>query len=664
MTHKTCIASVGDEYVMDQKPWKVTHVGDDLVKLRCISRGYEEEFTYFDFNAAVFEGDIKIPKLARDGVPLPDARLADLPDKLRKRVFKILAYLRQYSVDKYKKSIKGEDTIARVADKLKDESPPDIRTLQRWNEKWIKHEKNWMAFIPKKYFEAYNIRTEPLRDKLLMQVISDLYLVKGSTFSYRAVQEEFDIRLKRPENKLLDQKSVGLNTIGHRLNKVIGRYEVIRQREGEAAAKSYLKSLGVPERATRINQVWEIDETPCDCFVVDDHGEPIGRPILVLVVDVFTDMIVGVCISFRAPSSATIMQALKSAILPKEKLIQGIDDIVGDWPCYGIPESLRTDNINHYWSDALNAAIVELVIEQEHSKVKNPTGKSTVERKFLTLNLTHLNRLPGYVEAISERIKENKLDPQKTAILRLDEFKEHLYKWIVNENNYKKSVRLDDRRPIDVWLENEQFYTPRMDVNIDSLDVVLASGIGARTIQPVKGISHNSATYSNTELQKLRLELINQKKFRKNHQNPSVTFRWYDDDLGYISVLNPITKEYIHVEAVEQCYHGLTLQLYKCANELKKKVKEQDGEHIEVDEAISRTRNALAELSGSKHRIAHQKRMAATQERFDRKKSEAHLVQNGDEYADRINEMATKDYSELENNHVGSSFGDTEHLEG
>jgi len=663
MAHKTCVASVGDEYEMDKKPWKVIHVADNLVKLRCVSRGYEDELSYFEFNAAVFEGDIKIPQLAREGVTLPDARFADLPKHIKDHIFKVNAYLRHYTIDKHKKSINCDEVITKVSAKISDPNPPTIRTVQRWMKAWIAHERHWIAFVPKKYLLGTKTRMEPLRDALLSQVISDLYLVRGSRFSYRAVKSEFDTRLKRPENNHLDIKSVGLNTIGHRLNKVIGRYEVIRQREGEKAARSYLKSLGVPERASRINQLWEIDETPCDCFLVEDNGVPIGRPILVLVVDVFTDMIVGVCISFRSPSSATIMQALKSAIMPKEKLMQEVDDIVGEWPCYGLPESLRTDNINHYWSDALEAAILELVVEQEYSKVKNPTGKATVERKFLTLNLTHLNRLPGYVEAISERIKEDKLDPMKHAILTLDEFKEHMYRWIVNENNYKPSVRLNDRRPIDVWNENEQFYKPRMDVTTNTLNVALASGVQERTIQPITGISHKNTTYSNTVLQKLRIELSNQKEYRKNHDNPSVRFRWYDDDLGSISVLNPNTNEYFDVETKEEFYHGLTLQLYKCAKELRKKIKEQDGEHIEVDEAVSRARSSLAELSGSKHKIAHQKRIAATQERLERKELEAPFVEGADDFTSRINGMMSKESFEDGYDNDDLNFGDSELLE-
>ena len=168
---------------------------------------------------------------------------------------------------------------------------------------------------------------------------------------------------------------------------------------------------------------------------------------------------------------------------------------------------------------------------------------------------------------------------------------------------------------------------------------------------------------SNTELQKLRIELSNQKEYRKNHDNPSVRFRWYDDDLGSISVLNPNTNEYFDVETKEEFYHGLTLQLYKCAKELRKKIKEQDGEHIEVDEAVSRARSSLAELSGSKHKIAHQKRIAATQERLERKELEAPFVEGADDFTSRINGMMSKESFEDGYDNDDLNFGDSELLE-
>ena len=125
-----CVATVGAEYQIENKPWTVAQVGNDKVKLRCVGRGYEEEeFSYFDFNAAVYEGDIKIPKLAKNGVPLPDLNFVDLPSATKSTIYRCNAYVRKYAVDKHKRSITTSQVVDSVAKKLEDPDPPSTRTV-------------------------------------------------------------------------------------------------------------------------------------------------------------------------------------------------------------------------------------------------------------------------------------------------------------------------------------------------------------------------------------------------------------------------------------------------------------------------------------------------------------------------------------------------------
>jgi len=657
MAHKSCVATAGSEYLMENKPWVVTFVGDDLVKLRCISRGFQEEFTYFDFNAAVFEGDIKVPKLAKDGIPLPDIKFADLSSDIRSVVYRCNAYVRKYSVDKHRRSTTKDEIINLVAQKISDMKPPSLRTVQRWHKKWLQMDCNWIAFLDPKYWNSADIRMDHCRNALLMEIIEECYLVYKSNYSYRDVIAEFDGRIGLPEYEHLGNELPSPATIGRRLENNYGKVEVVRRREGEEAARRLLESMGEPERASRINQVWEIDETIVDCFVVNEYGVPIGRPTLVLVVDVFTNMIMGVCITFRSPSTAVIMHAIKMAILPKDKVLQDVDDIAGEWPCFGIPESLRTDNINHYWSDALSHALQDLKVEQEHSKVRKPKGKATVERKFLTINITHLNRIPGYVEKISARIQETGLDPVKNAIVNLDEFKGHMYRWIVNDNNYRPETRLKGRRAVDAWNDNAEFYTPRMDRTLDSLDTSLMSGVAERSIQSGKGIAFKNTQYTSTELMRLHTKISNKKKFKKGWKNPTVKFRWDDQDLGYIRVLNPITNEYFQVWTNNEAYHGLSEPLYKCSLEMKEQVKKQDGKNIEVSEAVRLTKKAFVEMTGGKQKIAYRKRVAATQERLKQKELDRPQVEKGDDFADRINNKAELGVDSMNNRSDDAEFG-------
>jgi len=640
MAQSVCVASIGDEYEIDKRLWKVTNIGDDQVNLRCVSKALEEEYTFFEFNAAVYEGDIKIPNFAIDGIPLPDLKYSDLPKHVKAEIFKKNAYVRRYSTDKSKASVFTDDVIKEVSKKLDDLKRPSTRTLERWYARWLEFDEHWIAFIPKRYLVDVSNRVNPIVEELMIDAIESLYLVRNSNASLEMVCTDINGQLRKPEYAFLDEKTPVKSTVKRRIDKVYGAIEVVRRREGEQAAKRLEETLGLPEKATRILQCVEIDETVADCFVVDEYGIPIGRPTLVLVVDVYSRIIVGVYVTFQKPSAPVVLQAIKMSILPKDTVISDVDDIAGDWPCYGIPESIRTDNIKHYLSDSFDEAMFDLQIEQEQSRVRKPKGKAAVERSFLTINQGLLNRLPGYVEKIESRIRETKLDPQKAAVLTLEEFKAHLYRWIVNEHNYRQSAGLDKRRPIDVWNESLAFHKPRNNRSLESLDVSLLPTVKVRTIQDTKGIAFNTTQYTSVELMRLRRRLWGRKKFKDNSISPVVKFRWNPDDLGYIWVQDPETLANFKVKTNDTAYHGLTMPLYKCAKELQAKIREQDGERINVQEAVCRTRRALAEMVGANHKIAEKKRLAAAQSKLDQKKQDEPFVDKGDDFASAINNGA------------------------
>ena len=638
MAQSVCIANIGDEYEIDNRLWKVTSIKDDMVVLRCSTKSVDAaEYTYFEFSAAVYEGDIKIPNFAADSIPLPDYRFSDLPQHVKQNIYRKNAYVKQYAVDKNSNAISTEESIASVASKLKDVGRPSTRSLERWYERWQQFEEHWMAFIPKKYLEHASTRVNPIVEEIMIEAIESLYLVRNSKHSLEGVCEDIENTLLKPEYAHLEEAVPSKSTIKRRLDHKYGRIEIVRRREGEEAAKRLEEVLGVPERPTRILQWVEIDETVLDCFIVDENGIPIGRPTLVLIVDVYSKMITGVYVTFQKPSAAVVLQAIKMSIRPKEPVIAGIDDIVGEWPCYGIPEGIRTDNIKHYLSVAFGEALFDLQIEQEQSRVRKPKGKASVERTFLTVNTGLLNTLPGYVEKIAERIIEAKLDPQKTAVLTLDEFREHLFRWVVNEQNYRQSERLDNRRPIDVWNESLALHKPRNNRSLESLDVSLLLTVTDRTIQATKGIAFNNTQYTNTELARLRARLLGRKDFKKNTQNPVVKFRWNPDNLGYIWVQDPETQKNIQVWTNDETYHGLSEQLYKCAKELKSKILKQDGKHITVKEAVVRTRRELAEMVGGKAKVADKKRLAAMTSKLDQKMLDEPYVKNGSDFASEIN---------------------------
>ncbi|MEA5504859.1 hypothetical protein VB735_17445 [Halotia wernerae UHCC 0503] len=65
------------------------------------------------------------------------------------------------------------------------------------------------------------------------------------------------------------------------------------------------------------NQVWQCDHTKLDILLVSQHGELLERPYLTKITDSYSLCIMGIHLSFDAPSSQVVALALRHAILPK-----------------------------------------------------------------------------------------------------------------------------------------------------------------------------------------------------------------------------------------------------------------------------------------------------------------------------------------------------------
>ena len=95
-------------------------------------------------------------------------------------------------------------------------------------------------------------------------------------------------------------------------------YDLLLRRYGRQAADNELGGRGAGVQTTRPLERVEIDHTLCDVHLVDERtGKRIGRPWLTLVVDHYSGAILGYHLSLNPPSAASVLAALRHAILPK-----------------------------------------------------------------------------------------------------------------------------------------------------------------------------------------------------------------------------------------------------------------------------------------------------------------------------------------------------------
>lgn len=186
---------------------------------------------------------------------------------------------------------------------------------------------------------------------------------------------------------------------------------------------------------------YEIDSTIADVYLVHRVNRLwlIGRPVLYVVVDTFTRMIVGIHVGLEGPSWNGARHAIYNALTPKKDFCRryniNIDDI--DWPCAHLPVELVADRAE-LLSEAGETLTRTLGIDVKILPPFRPDWKSIIESRFRLIN-EHLDLkfVPGGVDA--RKMERGDRDYELDAILDIDEFTEIVIASVLVHN---KSLRL------------------------------------------------------------------------------------------------------------------------------------------------------------------------------------------------------------------------------
>ena len=168
---------------------------------------------------------------------------------------------------------------------------------------------------------------------------------------------------------------------------------------------------------------YQIDATVADIYLVSRyHRERIvGRPVVYVVIDVFSHMITGVYAGFEGPSWVGAMEALSIAVLDKVDYCGrfGIDIQPEDWPSVGMPIKLLGDR------GEMAGRMVETLINNFGVHVENTAPyradwKGLVEQQFRLLPARFKAYTPGYIQEDYQQRGGN--DYRLDATLDIDQF--------------------------------------------------------------------------------------------------------------------------------------------------------------------------------------------------------------------------------------------------
>ena len=207
---------------------------------------------------------------------------------------------------------------------------------------------------------------------------------------------------------------------------------------------------------------FQIDATIADIYLVSrcDRNKIVGRPVLYVVIDVFSRMIVGLYIGFEGPSWVGAMMALANTASDKVEYCRqfGVEVIHADWPCQALPNVLLGDR------GELSGKMVETLIQNLHVHVENAAPyradwKGIVEQRFRLLPAEFKPYVPGYIQ--SDYRARGGEDYRLDATLDIDQFTRAIIACVLHHNNvhcYRQFHRDTDMIadsvkaiPIELW---------------------------------------------------------------------------------------------------------------------------------------------------------------------------------------------------------------------
>ncbi|MEQ8175596.1 MAG: Mu transposase C-terminal domain-containing protein [Syntrophomonadaceae bacterium] len=208
--------------------------------------------------------------------------------------------------------------------------------------------------------------------------------------------------------------------------------------------------------------MFQIDATVADVFLVSRFNRNwiIGRPVVYVIIDVFSRMITGLYVGLEGPSWLGAMMALANAATDKVKFCAeyGIEIAKEDWPCHHIPEAITADR-GEMLSKNVEPMIKALKVRIQYASPFRADWKGIVEQHFRILHKRVKPFVPGYVD--KDFRQRGARDYRLDAKLDIYQFTKIIINCVLFHNNehylssYVRQLGMieDDvaRVPIDLW---------------------------------------------------------------------------------------------------------------------------------------------------------------------------------------------------------------------
>jgi len=332
--------------------------------------------------------------------------LATIPSEQWAEASKRLELIRSLDQKgRYKRSQIEIHAIANILDR----SP---QTVYRWLKKY-EQDGSISAFLPKERTDKGCGRLDEAVEEIIHEAIRRL-LLKREFGTIKDVHR--DVKRACTERNL---KAPGMTVIRDRFLQISEKERVASRQGAKVACEKFTPLRGSFPGANHPLDVIQIDHTPADLIIVDDiYRKPIGRPTITIAIDVFSRVVMGFNMWLEAPGGASLGMCMLHALLPKEKWLAD-RGLKAEWPCYGRPRKIHTDNAKEFRGTVFGRACKSYGIDLEQRPKGQPHFGGHVERGFRTY-LRKIHTVEG--TTFSNTRSKFEYDAEGKAILSLKEF--------------------------------------------------------------------------------------------------------------------------------------------------------------------------------------------------------------------------------------------------
>ena len=180
--------------------------------------------------------------------------------------------------------------------------------------------------------------------------------------------------------------------------------------------------------------LYEIDATVADVYLVSafNRRRIIGRAVIYVVIDVFSNLIVGVSVSFEGPSWIGAMLALENMAIDKVAFCKeyGVDISEREWPSHHLPREILADR-GELLSKNSDNLTNSLHIRMSNTPPYRADWKGCVEHHFRLLNDTYCSWVPGKVD---DHPRRDQPDYRYDAKMTLHDFRKFIIDCVLEHN--------------------------------------------------------------------------------------------------------------------------------------------------------------------------------------------------------------------------------------